>query len=384
MERPYDIFGQFFSKLQEEEANMQTVNLMVVGKTGVGKSTLINSVFRENLADTGIGTPVTRHLQKITKTGVPLTLYDTRGLELDQAVQQEVEQEILDEIEARFRVGASEHFIHMLWYCINSGTRRIEAFEIEWIRAFAARLPVIVVLTQSVGKDYKELAKYIRELNLPVKSIHPVLARDYEISDDIILPAFGLRELVDTTFECLPEAVRTAFINAQKVNVQRKLETANRSVLPFVTAAFAEGYNPLPFADAALLVPTQLAMLARLTVVFGVPVNKTLMTSIISAVLGTGGATAIGRTIVANIFKFLPGVGSLIGGTINATTAAIITAALGLAYNQVMAALVRRIYAGESVSEAEMVAMMKDRFSEQMKRGKELLKPGQNEDSGDE
>ncbi len=374
MERPYDIFEQFFSRLQDEEAKMQTVNLMVVGKTGVGKSTLINSVFRENLADTGIGTPVTRHIQKITKPGVPLTLYDTRGLELDQAVQQEVEQEILNEIEARFRAGASENFIHMLWYCINSGSRRIEAFELEWIRAFAARLPVIIVLTQSVGKDYKTLEKYIRELNLPVKSIRPVLARDYEISDDIILPAFGLHELVDTTFECLPEAVRTAFINAQKVDVKRKLETANRSVLPFVTAAFAEGYNPLPFADAALLVPTQLAMLARLTVIFGVPINKTLLTSIISAVLGTGGATAVGRTIVANIFKFLPGVGSLVGGTINGSTAAIITAALGLAYNQVMAAMVRRLYEGESISEAEMVALMKARFSEQMKRGRKILK----------
>ena len=74
----------------------------------------------------------------------------------------------------------------------------------------------------------------------------------------------------------------------------------------------------------------------------------------------------------------------MIGGTINATTAAIITAALGLAYNQVMAAIVRRIYAGESVSEAEMVALMKTKFSEQMKRGKELLKSGQHEDSGDE
>ena len=35
------------------------VNILVAGKTGVGKSTLINAVFRGELARTGAGKPVT-------------------------------------------------------------------------------------------------------------------------------------------------------------------------------------------------------------------------------------------------------------------------------------------------------------------------------------
>lgn len=66
---------------------MNPVNIMVVGKTGVGKSTLINNLFRENLALTGIGRPITKHLRRISKEGVPLVLYDTRGLELSLEVQ---------------------------------------------------------------------------------------------------------------------------------------------------------------------------------------------------------------------------------------------------------------------------------------------------------
>ncbi len=374
MSNVVDLFGQLFDLIEEEEQKMHTANLMVVGKTGVGKSTLVNSVFRENLADTGIGTPVTQHLQRVTKPGIPLVIYDTKGIELDPGVQAAVKQEILGEIDRLIRLNQKDDLIHMIWFCINSLSRRVEDFEIEWIRSFAEKIPVIVVLTQSIGRDYKELENYIKELNLPVKNVRSVLARDLEIDENYSLPAFGLKELVDTTFDCLPEAAHAAFINAQKVNIERKLEAANKAVIPFVTAAFAAGFNPLPFADATLLVPTQLAMLARLTVIFGIPINRSLLTGVISGVLGTGGATLIGRTIVANVIKFIPGVGTAAGGTISGTTAALITAGFGFAYNQVMVAIAKKIFAGVVISENEMIELMKKAFAEQMQKGKNLLK----------
>ena len=52
--------------------NLTTLNIIVAGKTGVGQSTLINAVFKENLAETGMGKPVTDHMQKLTKKGIDL------------------------------------------------------------------------------------------------------------------------------------------------------------------------------------------------------------------------------------------------------------------------------------------------------------------------
>src|ERR1700685_2675737 len=63
------------------------VNLLVAGKTGVGKSTLINAVFQGNFASTGQGRPATRNTRKIKKKGVPLYIFDTRGLELDRFLE---------------------------------------------------------------------------------------------------------------------------------------------------------------------------------------------------------------------------------------------------------------------------------------------------------
>ena len=86
------------SAISEKVRNLKTLNIIVAGKTGVGKSTLINSMFRENLAETGIGKPVTQHMRKISKKGVPLNIYDTKGFELGKDAQKEVKKEILDTI----------------------------------------------------------------------------------------------------------------------------------------------------------------------------------------------------------------------------------------------------------------------------------------------
>src|SRR5690554_5121518 len=59
------------------------VNILIAGKTGVGKSTLINSVFQGNFASTGQGKPVTTCTRQIKKRGIPLSIYDTRGLEME-------------------------------------------------------------------------------------------------------------------------------------------------------------------------------------------------------------------------------------------------------------------------------------------------------------
>ena len=60
------------------------VNVLIAGKTGVGKSTLINAVFQGDFATTGQGKPVTQKTREIKKDGIPLTLFDTRGLELEK------------------------------------------------------------------------------------------------------------------------------------------------------------------------------------------------------------------------------------------------------------------------------------------------------------
>ena len=72
------------NQINEGEKLLGHVNIIIAGKTGVGKSTLINAAFRENLAETGMGMPVTQSSKIIEQEGMPIRIYDTVGLELTE------------------------------------------------------------------------------------------------------------------------------------------------------------------------------------------------------------------------------------------------------------------------------------------------------------
>ena len=171
---------------------LKTLNIIVAGKTGVGKSTLINAVFRENLAETGIGKPVTDHIRKISKENIPLTIYDTRGFEMGKEVQKQVKDEVVDIINKGLATQDINKTIHCIWYCINTASNRVEQEEIEWIKELSCdnqitQVPIIIVLTKSYSKkDAQALRKTLLDENLDVVQIVPVLAQDYELDDYVI------------------------------------------------------------------------------------------------------------------------------------------------------------------------------------------------------
>ena len=87
-----DILSEIKRAFHDATHEIGTVNVLIAGRTGVGKSTLINEVFQGRLAETGQGEPITKETRRLTKKGIPLAIYDTRGLELKEY------QQIIDEL----------------------------------------------------------------------------------------------------------------------------------------------------------------------------------------------------------------------------------------------------------------------------------------------
>ena len=153
VDKHFDVAKEILDQTEKELKNIPPVNILIIGKSGVGKSTLVNSIFRERIADTGIGKPVTKHLQKVSRKDVPITIYDTRGLELNPQVQKDVETEIFDLIKKN---KGTKDEVHIAYYCIQGTSSRIEDTEIKMFEAISEKIPVVLILTQAIGKQSKK------------------------------------------------------------------------------------------------------------------------------------------------------------------------------------------------------------------------------------
>ena len=371
------IAQQCIDAINEKIKNLNTLNIIVVGKSGVGKSTLINSLFRGNFAETGLGRPVTSEIRRLEKKDYPLAIYDTPGFELSAGQQSKVKDEVIEIIRRGFASKDVNNAIHCIWYCINVGSNRtFDESEVQWLREFTAenkttQVPVIVVLTQGVPKKKAaDMKLLVEKENLDIVKVVPLLAQDMEFDDEYIARVYGLDRLIDVMTEVLPVELQNTLQNVQKASLEAKKRASQGVIATAVAASFGEGFAPIPFSDAALLIPTQVGMIAGITVIFGMDVSKSFLTSFVSATIGSAGATVLGKTIVSNLLKLIPGVGTVTGGFISGTTAGILTTALGTAYLLIMEMVYKGEISKEDLYSEEGKATMVKLFKAELKKGK--------------
>ena len=344
--------------LEKSDKERGQINVLIAGRTGVGKSTLINAVFQGKIAETGQGKPVTKNTREITKKGIPLSIWDTRGLEM--SAYRETIRELERIIEEKTKEADSRKHIHVAWICIHEDGRRVEDAEIELVKMLSKHMPTIGVITKA--RSDQGFKAEVQRLLPDTKNVVRVRALKEEMDEGQILSPMGLTSLVELTAEVVPEGLQRALAAAQKVSVEKKKNEALKAVGVATTAAGAAGATPIPFSDAFVIVPIQILMLARISSAFGLELSKAFLGTIVSAAAGATGATVIGRTLVANLFKIIPGAGSFAGGLISGSTAALLTGTLGNLYIATLTALFTESN-GEKPSESAIEREFKLRLS---------------------
>ncbi|MBA0195489.1 50S ribosome-binding GTPase [Pectobacterium brasiliense] len=347
----YDYSSQTFNAekaKQEAEEKKEKFNIILFGATGVGKSSLVNAVFGEEIVKSGVGKPVTQHLEKITVPKKGLVLWDTKGIE-SKDYEGTINQ-LKKEIKSSF--DSYSHFDdvpHLGWMCIDASGARVEQRDIELIGILKEyEIPIVIVFTKTLEEDTDE---FVHEAINEIDKHHGsyvadnyvrVNSKDRKIGK-FIVPVSGLDDLVDMSFKRLPDAKRgakQALKKAQMVKMGERLEAMKNGARNIVhgasAAAGAVGASPIPGSDAPLIAAVQSGMIYKINSEFELDTSTSTTTSVVTGILGVTAVAQVGKAVVSNALKFIPGVGSLLGGVISAATAAALTQAVGQAYIQVL------------------------------------------------
>jgi uncharacterized protein (DUF697 family) len=344
----------------EAEAPADRANIALFGATGAGKSTLLNAIFGAPIAATGVGDPVTSVTEMFVNDTGTLAIYDGAGLELgEKSPFLDIRRRI-----TRNRKGDTGALIHVAWYCVNSRTDRLEAGQKQVIREVAARgIPVLVVLTKVSVRDgvidpaAVVLADAIEAMALPIVSGRPIITAAVDDPFNGV-GVYGLESLLDATYRVVPEAQRIALAAAQRIDLSIKARYARSWIAGAVAFAGGVGATPIPIADAAVLVPAQAAMMAKIASVYGIPKAKAAMlVSSSTAIAATGGKLA-----AASLVKLVPGVGS----AISAGVAATVTGVLGESWR----VTTERVFTGKlNLDDAQQLAHVAETFTSNVKHG---------------
>ncbi len=366
LERRYPGFTDWIEQMRQRVQEIfdllnqqRPARLVLVGRRGAGKSSLVNAIFQAPVAKVGAVTSQTgraewRHYEE---DGRALDILDTRGFAeggqpREEAGAPTAEDEIWAALNERppdvilFLQKAKEVDAH-----IDADLKAIKRLREKVSMHHYYDAPVIGVVSQVDELDPLHVCEppfehprkqaHIEEAKRALAAkmgdcfeedlleVFPVCAYQDFTETPPYSRCWGIEELVRYLIDRLPDESKLSMAQAARLKRMQAEIARERIVQPAALAAAGIGATPIPVADALPLTGLQLGMIVAVGYVGGYRLTKETAADFLTA-MGANVAVAIGaREVARALLKFVPVAGwAISSGVAYAATMAIGEAAI--------------------------------------------------------
>lgn len=317
---------------------MERGNVLVIGNSGVGKSTLINAVLGEKKANTSWGSKgTTDKLEVYESEVIPFRIIDSVGFEPSFFRAHKAVSFVKKWSKESAKEGCSDNQINVIWFCIEGTSSKLFPETIEnMLRAtfMWGSVPIIAVITKSYSvPDREKNINMVRDAFAVQKKrsgnlqkIIPVVADTYMLNESAFAPPEGIAELISATNEVMPEGIKAGTKDISRFVLNRKRGFAQGVVSAATAAGVTIGVVPIPLADAALLSPLEVGEINAIARIYGIPKNEK-SNQFLNSIVQVGTVSVAAKTAISTL-KVIPGVNIAVSA-LNAVIAGSIVAAIG-------------------------------------------------------
>ena len=263
-----------FDKLKNNTdfVSIDYLTVIVIGKSGVGKSTLINNLLKlegDKIAPSSIGNIGTTETKLYISKKVPfLRIIDTRGIEFDKHYGPkkilENAKEIInnqklgiklpcnedEEIENEEKGKKYNNYVSCIWYCVSNNGIDPQEFEVlKGLKSGQDVLPIIVVYTNALDSEK------IKNVKIEVQNVFKDLPFFSVLAKPVgdLQGRFGLEVLMDNTLDICKKALKgemfktiKGLISEEIIKIFRKKnENIKIDVNNEIVSKFINDYNKI-------------------------------------------------------------------------------------------------------------------------------------------
>lgn len=340
---------------------MERGNVLVIGNSGVGKSTLINSVLGDEKAKTGYGSSgTTDKLEIYESEEIPFRIIDTIGFEPSFIKEHKAINAVKKWSKDSAKKGKEDSEINVIWFCVEGTTSKLFPKTIKDLSKATAMwktVPIVVVITKSYSVPERELnIKMVKDAfamqkrhSKNLKDIVPVVASIYTLNDTAFAALEGITELIDVTNALMPEGIKAGSNDVYKFKLKRKKALAQSIVAVSTGAAVTVGTITIGFADALILSPIEVGQINALARLYGID-NSEESKRLIKSIVEVGTVSTAAKAVISAL-RGIPGI-KIAPSMLDSIIAGAIVAAIGESSIYVF----EKVYTGEkSVEDIEWV-----------------------------